>query len=59
MLQDVMERAGLEGFAELGLVMFVIAFVSVLIRVWLLDGDEAERRAEIPFGDESDEESLP
>lgn len=59
MLQDVMEQAGLEGFAEIGLIIFVIAFLLVLIRVWLVDGEEADRHANIPFGDDSDGEPLP
>lgn len=59
MLQDVVENAGLEGFAEIGLILFLIAFVLVVIRIWLVDGDEAEEHANIPFDEESEEGPLP
>jgi hypothetical protein len=53
MLSDVVESAGLEGFAEIGLVMFVIAFVLITLRVVLLSSEEADRHAELPFDDET------
>lgn len=54
-----MAQAGLEVFAEIGLILFVFAFVLVLLRVWWLDGDEAERHAQMPVGDEPEEGPLP
>jgi hypothetical protein len=53
MLSDAVQGAGLEGFAEIGLVLFVIAFVLMVIRVALLSSDEADRRAEMPLDEET------
>lgn len=52
MIRDVMESAGLETFAEIGLIMFIIAFVLVIIRVLLMGSGEAEERANIPLNDD-------
>ncbi|MFB6375735.1 MAG: hypothetical protein ABEN55_22090 [Bradymonadaceae bacterium] len=49
MIQDVLESSGLAGFAEIGVIMFVIAFVLVLLRVWWMDAGEARDRAELPL----------
>lgn len=49
MIRDVVENAGLAGFAEIGLVLFVFAFVMVVLRVWWMDRSEAEDRAQMPL----------
>jgi hypothetical protein len=54
MLQDVVENSGLEGYAEIGLLLFVAAFIFVIVRVWLMNEEEAESHANIPLDDESD-----
>jgi hypothetical protein len=53
MIRDVVQNAGLEGFAELGLVMFVTAFLLVLTRVYFMTPQEAEEQASIPLSEES------
>lgn len=52
MIRKVIENAGLAGFAEIGLILFAIAFVLVVLRVWLMDSEEAEERARMPVDDE-------
>jgi hypothetical protein len=52
MIQRVVQSSGLDIFAQIGLIAFIIAFVLVLIWVFLLDDDEADRRANIPLSDE-------
>lgn len=49
MKREVMESAGLEIFAEVGLVLFVIGFLAVLIRVALLKRDEVEHIESLPL----------
>ena len=51
MLQDVVQNSGLEGYAEIGLLMFVAAFVFAVIRVWLMNTREAKSHASIPLDD--------
>lgn len=51
MKRDVMEGSGLEIFAEIGLILFLIAFLLVLVRVFLLKGEKAQEYAEIPLED--------
>lgn len=51
MKREVMEAAGLEFFAELGLILFLIGFLSVLIRVALLKRDEVEHMESLPLDD--------
>lgn len=57
MIRDVMESAGLAGFAEIGLVLFLLAFIFAVVRIWLIDGDEAEARSRMPL-DGSDGEPV-
>ena len=52
MIRDVVENAGLEGFAKIGLIMFLIAFLLVVIRVLLMDSEEAKAKANIPLDDD-------
>jgi hypothetical protein len=57
MIQRVVENSGLEWFAVVGLILFLIAFILVVIRVVLMDSDEANRRANMPLDDEMDQGS--
>lgn len=57
MIQRVVENSGLQWFAIVGLILFFAAFILVLIRVMLMDSDEANRRANIPLDDEMDQGS--
>jgi hypothetical protein len=47
-----MENAGLQGFAEIGLILFLIAFVLVILRVVLIDKETADERSRLPLDDE-------
>lgn len=49
MIQRLVQSSGLDIFAQIGLVAFIIAFILVLVQVFLLDSDEANRRAEMPL----------
>lgn len=51
---EVMEAAGLEFFAEVGLVLFLLGFLFAIIRVALLKRDEVEHLESLPL-DDSDE----
>ncbi len=49
MKREVMESAGLEIYAEIGLILFVLGFLFVLIRVLLLKDDEVEHLEKLPL----------
>jgi len=53
-LSDIMSHSGLSGYAEVALVLFLIAFVAIVIRIFRPGAapamDEASR---LPFDDES------
>ena len=52
-LSDIMSHAGLAGYAEVGLVLFLFAFVLIVVRLWLRrDRDHAERMSRMPLDDE-------
>ena len=55
MIRDVLENSGLAGFAEIGLVLFLIAFLLVVLRVWWMDREEADDRAQMPLDDDASE----
>jgi hypothetical protein len=55
MKREVMESAGLEFFAEVGLILFVVGFLFVLIRVVLLKRDEVEHLESLPLDDPQSE----
>ena len=59
MIRDVLENAGLAGFAEIGLVLFLIAFSLVVLRVWWMDREEADDRAQMPLDDDPPEADTP
>lgn len=51
MRQEVISSANLSIYAEISLAIFIIAFVGILIRAWLLSRDEAQEIANIPLND--------
>ncbi len=49
-LSDIMSAAGLASYAEIGLVLFAVAFVAVAIRVlWFDEREELDSIARIPL----------
>lgn len=49
-LSDVMSAAGLSGYAEVGLVLFLGVFVAVAVRVlWFQRGTSFESEAQLPL----------
>lgn len=56
MIRDVMQTAGLEGFAEFGILVFVLAFAMILTNAFFgMKKDEFERMRHMPLdGGESD-----
>lgn len=52
MKKEVVENAGLEIFAEVGLILFVLAFVFVLVRVFLFKDDEVEHLEHLPLDED-------
>lgn len=51
-LQDAVQSTGLSIFAQIGLLMFLFAFIVVSIRVLLYDKEEAQKRAELPLDED-------
>ena len=53
-LSDIMAHAGLAGYAEVALVLFLLAFAVILWRVFLPSRTaEYERAARLPLDDET------
>lgn len=52
MFRDVMQNAGLEFFAEMGLVIFAVTFVSILLRAALVKKDEANHMSALPLAED-------
>lgn len=50
-LTDIMSNARLEWFAEVALVLFAVAFASILIRTLLRSRSEIEHAAHLPLDD--------
>ena len=52
-LSDIMSHAGLAGYAEVALVLFLIAFLIVAVRTfWPSRSREMERAARLPLEDD-------
>lgn len=51
MRQEVISAADLSIYAEVSLAIFVVCFVGVAIRAWLLSREEALEIAHIPLED--------
>lgn len=49
MKREVMESSGLEIYAEIGLILFVLAFAFVIIRVLLFKDEEVEHLEKLPL----------
>ncbi len=54
MKREVMQAAGLHMYAEIGLILFIVAFIFVLARVILLKRDEIEELEKLPLDDDAD-----
>lgn len=51
MRSDVMQGAGLEIFAEVGLIFFILGFLFVIARLLLMKKEEADAHGQIPLDD--------
>lgn len=51
-LSDVMSHSGLTAYAEIGLVLFMIAFVAIVVRVIRMPKREVDHVARLPLDDE-------
>jgi cbb3-type cytochrome oxidase subunit 3 len=58
-LSDVMSAAGLAGYAQIAMVLFLIVFVGVGIRVLFARRATMERAARIPLDDDSAPPATP
>lgn len=52
MKRQAMETAGLEWFAEVGIIIFFSVFVLVAIRLFFMKKESAEELGRIPLDDE-------
>ena len=57
MNRDVMQGAGLAIYAEVGIVIFLFAFLLVVVRVALMKKSEADECGNIPLNDGTEEVS--
>ena len=52
-LSDVMSHAGLARYAEVALILFLIAFLAIVIRLFRRSNrDELERASRLPLDDD-------
>jgi FtsZ-interacting cell division protein ZipA len=60
MRRDVMENAGLEIFAEIGLIIFVIVFIAILLTAIFMRREKVEYLSNLPLseGTERSEEEV-
>ncbi len=49
MHRDVMQNAGLEFFAEIGLIIFVLAFTVMLVRLFFFKKDTIQHISALPL----------
>lgn len=52
-LSDVMSHSGLTGYAEIALVLFLIAFAAIVIRVIRMPKRDVDHDARLPLDDET------
>ncbi len=53
-LSDIMSNAGLSGYAEVALVLFVLAFAGIAVATFLPSRkSEMDRAGRLPFDDDS------
>jgi cbb3-type cytochrome oxidase subunit 3 len=51
-LSDVMGNSGLAGYAVIAMILFMLAFVAIVVRIFRPSRrDEMERARQIPFDD--------
>lgn len=55
MMRDVMQNAGLESFAEIGIMIFFITFMLVAIRTLLTKKSKHEEMRHLPLEDDDAE----
>ena len=53
-LSDVVGGSGLQGWAELALIIFVAVFIAVVLRVIVARDRELDRAARLPLDDDAD-----
>lgn len=56
-LSDIMSNAGLAGYAEIALILFMVAFIAIVIRIfWPGRRKEMQAAARMPLDDERPQE---
>jgi len=56
-LSDIMANAGLAGYAEIALILFMVAFVAIVVRIfWPGRRHEMNAAARMPLDDEHPQE---
>lgn len=58
-LSDVVGAAGLHGYAEVALVLFLAVFIAVVARVLLTRRGDLDRVARLPLEDDTQRVSTP
>ena len=58
MERDVISDAGLTGFAEIGLIIFVVVFLMIIARAFFMKKDRVEHMEKLPLED-GQEDSHP
>ena len=56
MRKDVMEHAGLEIFAEIGLIIFVLVFIAIFLRAAFMGRDNVEYLSNLPLEESGERE---
>lgn len=51
MIRDVMQSSGLAIYAEVGLILFILAFVAMLARAMFMRRSDADAVSQIPLDD--------
>jgi cbb3-type cytochrome oxidase subunit 3 len=56
-LSDIMSNAGLAGYAEIALILFMVAFIAIVIRIFRPSRrNEMQAAARMPLDDEHPQE---
>lgn len=56
MRKDVMEHAGLEIFAEIGLIIFVLVFIAIFLRAAFMRRESVEYLSSLPLEESGENE---
>lgn len=51
MRREIMEASGMEAFAEIGLILFLIAFILIVLRAVFAKKDEIHHAEHLPLED--------